>query len=121
MALALVNADNPTEAVPLENRDDAASTAAELGWRENAYLVVEHEDEEFLNRLTRTLARAEEDGGEGETTTENELDKVVTKARLVTEDGHIYEVAFTEDGRQLRVAGRGDSVQIDRETLDHGA
>lgn len=116
MALALVNADNPTEAVPLEDREDAASTAEELGWRENAYLVVETNDLEHLYRLTRAAARTQD---EAETTTEDVRDEgPVVQARLVTEDGYVYEITFTPDGREIRVAGRESGITVPRDALD---
>lgn len=100
--LVLVNLDNPHETEPIESRAKAQDKAAELGWSQ--FAAVELTDlftAEKINELRDAQMRT-----------------AVTEARLISEDGYVYEFTFSEDGREIRVAGRESSIACPRDALD---
>lgn len=112
MALVLVNLDNPTQTAPLEKRADADRVAFSLGWRENAYAIIEHADAEFLANLTGALDReiAQAAARVDDVTRGDQTTAVLVK------DGYVYEVAV--DDENVTVTGRESSIACPRDALD---
>lgn len=120
MALVLVNLDNPTQTSPLDARENADALARGLGWRENAYAIIEHADAEFLANLTgaldREIAQAAARVGD---VTPAETDMVTRgdqSTAVLVKDGYVYEVAVDEEN--VTVTGRESSIACPRDALD---